>query len=368
MLWMTAVEKRTAVRYVPFLAALLIGFDLSICSFAEGPSSIMRLYDFTDPDSELGIGSVSEPQEVIVREGDLIVGNNETLLIEDSQFNITGKLVITDNASVTIRDSRFISVWNFSEEPEDHREYPFRTKHITLRNRARLEVVKSELVFNATLEKYHGLTGYDQAFINIIESKVTYLNANGDVISVYNSSKLWMKNSELSTQQPENLPLREPEYFKSAVLAFDESEVHIVDSVIDEIHAHNHELSLSDSSVENLVSWSDASDLWLTNSTIKMLTSFRNASILLKDSRVKWLRAEDGQIWLDNCSVEELYPKDKAKIWVVWNLPLLGKISVPYAWSFYVVPSVIIIIAASIAIVVILIARKRKKSKSAKQT
>lgn len=369
----------------------------------------------------------SQFQNVTIHEGDVTVKNNETLVIEDCQFNLTGKLVIKNEAEVIIRNARFISNWNLSEEIDYLDQSPFRTSHVIVEHQAKLTVLDSELIFSAALYPWHGeyhhLIIHDQATLNITKSKITYVNGVGDYIWASDDSKLWVEEAIISTFNPRNQPGPYPQYPKNGLLISEQSQVKVQNSTIDVIFlgsyldviflgTYNAEkmsttnVTLSSSKIEWLVTINDNSsasivtsnlskvtiygpnsNVRLANVTLDELTIRGNSSMWMIDSIAEAVIAsQNPKVWLTNASVERLVAYGNSKfwlhnsaikqipythgIWIVWDWPLFGQVTVLYAWAPYVVP---VIVAASTVTLITVIAlfflrRRKRRVETTKET
>jgi hypothetical protein len=314
-------------------------------------------------------GVVGQFQNVTTYEGDITIRNNATFLIENCQFNLTGKLIIRDTAEVIFRNATFISNWNTSEVPEKVGANPWRTRHVIVENQAKLTVLDSDLIFSATYPwhgEYHGcLLLYDQATANITESKVTYANGPGDFMYVYNDSKLWIRDVMISTNAPENV--YGYEYPKSGLVTFGRSEVEVQNSTFDEICImencsvifcnlnagsftiyDNSGVNIIDSTISQVDVWGKPnSNVWLTDTTLETLVAHPNS-----------------KVWLYNSSVKEIHVSEKANVWVVWDLPLLGQVAVPYAWAPYIFPVIALVIASIVIVAVFFLIRRKRVLKN----
>jgi hypothetical protein len=359
----------------------------------------------------------SQFQNVTIHEGDITVKNNETLVIEDCQFNLTGKLIIKNEAEVIIRNARFISNWNLSEEIDYLDRIPFRTSHVIVENQAKLTVLDSELIFSAALYPWHGeshhLIIHDQATLNMTKSRITYVNGVGDCIWASDNSKLWVEDAIISTFNPRNQLGPYPQYPKNGLLISEQSQVKVQNSTIDEIflgsyldeillETYNVEkmsttnVTLSSSKIEWFVISNDNSsasivtsnlskvtiygpnsNVRLANVTLDELTIGGNSSMWMIDSIAEAVIAsQNPKVWLTNASVKRLVAYGNSKvwlhnsaikqipythgIWVVWDWPLFGQVSVPYDLAPNVVP-VIALTITLIAIIATLFLRRRKR-------
>jgi hypothetical protein len=319
--------------------------------------------------SQIDIGS--HFQNSSIHEGNLTIGGNATFLIENCQFNLTGKLIVKDAAEVIIRNATFISNWNTSEEPErggGGTEYR-RTRHLIVENQAKLTVLNSDLILNTSYPLgdprrwvSHAFILYDQAIMNITGSKIIYTNGNGDVIYAYSTSKLWMRDITMSTFKPENT--YDTNYPKSALVTYDRSEAEVQNSTIDEVGVYgNCTVNFSNSSVEYFQTMSDSSRVSITDSTISQLRIFGpDSKVWLTNTSIEELVVRgNSKVWLHDSSIKENWGW-KSRIWVVWDWPLFGQVSIPYTWAPYIVPVIVTAITSTlIAITVAFLFLRRRK-------
>jgi hypothetical protein len=329
---------------------------------------------------------VDQFQNMTIHEGDIIVGNNDTFLIENCQFNLTGKLIIKDMAEVIIRNATFISNWNTSEVPEKLGANPWRTRHIIVESQAKFTVLNSELIFSATYpwhREYHALILYDQATVNMTDSKITYVNGGGDCIYACNNSKLWIKGVMISTFRPENPPYTEYPYPKSGLVGSGRSEIKVQNSTLDEIgfgtalEKGNCTVYISNSNIEHLTSYDCSrvnmtdsaisyvkiygnSNFWLTNTSIKEELLIQYSKVWLDGSSVKKISSVfKAEVWLHNSSVKEIHA-NQADVWIVWDWPLFGQVAVPYAWAPYI-PFIALVIASIVIVTVFFLIRRKRR-------
>lgn len=307
-------------------------------------------------------------RNVTTHKGNITIGGKDRFLIENCQFDLTGKLVIKDRAEVIIRNAMFIS--NCSEGALEHLgAHPWRTRNFIVEDQGKLTVLDSQLIFCAYLypwhAEYHGLLLYDQAVVNITDSKFTYVNGRGETVYAYNSSKLWMKNVTVSTFQPV-IPLPYRTYqIKDAIAVFDQSEVEVQSSLIDEVYIQgNCTVDFSSSNVEYWRIIHDSSTVNIKDSVILQLEYFGpNSNVWLTNATIKHLMSR-GKVWLQDSSIKEMYAR-KANVWVIWDLPLFGQMTAPYTWAPYMLPVIIFtIILVAIAVWSVRIHSRSTKSLS----
>ncbi len=303
-------------------------------------------------------------QNVTIHEGDLTIEDNATYLIENCQFNLTGKLIIKDKAEVIIRNAKLISNWNTSEVPKMHASM-HRTEHIIVENQAKLTVLNSELIFSAPYpwqRTYRSLLLYDQAIANLTKSKITHsVNGKGDYIYAYNDSRLWIKDVTMSTYKPEDGFY---DYPKSGLVTFDRSEVEVQNSTFDYIFiGGNCSVSFYNLNAERCEMTRDSSRVNIINSTIlKLAILSSDCNVWVTDATVELVRIPgNSNVWLHNSSVKKIYVGEKAKVWIVWDWPLFGQVTVPYAWTPYIAPAIVVALTVtSITVIYLFFLRRRK--------
>lgn len=347
---------------------------------------------YSDYEINSSTAVVGQFQNVTIHEGDITIGNNATFLIENCQFNLTGKLIIRDRAEVIIRNATFISNWDTSEVPEKLGANPWRTRHVIVERQAKLTVLNSELIFSATYPwhgEYHSLILYDQATANMTESKITYANGRGDYIWACNDSELWIKDVTISTFKPEN-PWYSPLHPKNGLVIAGESQVEVQNSTLDivcigtvyeggtstvnlldsnielfETHNDSSAVNITDSSISQLTIYGPNSNVRLVNATLDELIASGSSKVWLIDSGAKKVSVVSGsRVWLLNSSVKEIYKGEKAEVWVVWDLPFFGQVAVPHAWAPYIFPVIALIITSIVIVAVFFLIRRKRGVKS----
>ena len=328
--------------------------------------------------------------------GDLVVNGSQTLLIENCQFNITGRLIISDQAQVSIRNCTFISNWNLSEEPDVINPlsltiYYWRTRQIIVQGNGKLNISDSNIMLltPASISEYyssngavycHAIAAYDEAEITMTNSTLSWngnwMESGDSGVYLYDNSSLVLSNSSISTFQQ---PIDDPEDYyalagtmKNFVFALNTTAVYASDSVIDQVYANqytnpsNTTIQLTNSTGDFIEIDGSTSYVHLTNSTIGWIMSYATAHVWLNNSTVTEIDDEDrtqgsfysllnskvgtlnpyGEIRLDNSKVTSFDPQTARAVYVVWHLPLLGQVLIPYALAPYVIPILIVLILA----------------------
>lgn len=294
--------------------------------------------------------------------GDILVEHNGTLLIQDCQFNQTGKLIIKDNAEVTISNATFISNWNPNETPD---EAYWRTKNLILQNQSKLTIVNSELILSANASykrDEHSIIIGDEAIVNITDSKISYSDGLGDYVYCRNDSKVWMRNVVMSTFYPVSYY---GDYPKSGLSIEDQSHAEVQNSTLDYLSIgqtadswggrSNCTVDIGTSKFEYLQTYgTDFSNVEISSSNISRLDiNGQDSSVRLTNTTIGELNKhyDDAKIVLFDSSIQNIYVYAFSNIWVVWQLPLFGQVQIPYAWAPYIIPALV----TSVAIVFLIL-------------
>jgi parallel beta-helix repeat protein len=334
--------------------------------------------------------------------GDLAVNGSQTLLISNCEFNITGRLIISDQGEVILSNCTFVSNWNETEKPDatiPGGQYYWRTRQIVVEEKGRLNISDSNVTLLASkdLSKsvrewhvyYHAIAAYDEAEITMVDSTLSW---NGDPIESMNSAiylegsaNLVLANSSISTFQHVVAPFTtNPDVVKNFVSTDNSSTVYAANSVIDQI-------IVSDNSSIQLVnctgdfvaipggtsqvwltttkmSWIDnlgSPRVWLNNSTVTVIDDYdrtQRSFFSLLNTRVETLYGY-GEIRLDNSQVKELDVDYARAVFAVWHLPILGQVLIPYSWSPYIIPTIALTVAVLVVGIALAVRMKHRRSK-----
>ncbi len=294
--------------------------------------------------------------------GDILVEHNDTLLIQDCQFNQTGKLIIKENAEVTISNATFISNWDPNETPD---ETYWRTKNLILQNQSKLTIVNSELILSANASyklDYHSIIISDEATVNITDSKISYSDGLGDYVYCRNDSKVWMRNVVMSTFYPVSYY---GDYPKSGLNLEDQSQAEVQNLTLDYLSIgqtadswggrSNCTVDIGASRFEYLLTAGiDFSNVEISSSNVSRVDiSGQDSSVRLTNTIVGELNKqyEDAKVVLFDSSIQNIHVYAFSNMWVVWQLPLLGQVQIPYAWAPYIIPTLV----TSVAIVFLIV-------------
>jgi parallel beta-helix repeat protein len=332
--------------------------------------------------------------------GDLVVNGSETLLISDCEFNITGRLTISDQAQVTLRNCTFVSNWNENDQPDPTipgGNYYWRTRHVIVEDQAKLNIIDSNvtlLVLTNLANVYtHAIAAYDTALITMTNSTLSWngdpLQSENSAVYLFDSARLVLTNSSISTFQhaisPEDFS---PDVVKNFVSTDNSSTVSAYESRIDQIlvddfYGGNSTVDVTNCAGDFIVIGGGTPQVSLTNTNIIWVENLGSPKVWLKNCTVTEINDEDrtqksffsltnttlgtlygyGEIRLDNSRVKNLSVDYARAVLVVWHLPLFGQVLVPYSWAPYIVPTIILVIAVLVVGTVLAVHIRRRHIK-----
>jgi hypothetical protein len=197
-------------------------------------------------------------------------------------------------------------------------------------------------------------------------------SANSGVY-LYDNSSLVLSNSSISTfQHPISPDAIERDAVKNFAFALNTTAIYASNSVIDEVYGNqyanpaNTTIQLVNCTGDYIEIDASTSYVRLTNSTMIWILSYSTAHFWLNNSTVTQIWDEDrtqgsfyslvnskvgtfypyGEIRLDNSKVTTFDAQSARAVYVVWHLPLLGQVFIPYAIAPYVIPIFIVLIIA----------------------
>ena len=168
--------------------------------------------------------------------GDLSVSGSQTMFISDCEFNISGHIVISDQAQVVLSNCVFVSNWNEIDASEKD------PSPITLENQSRLSISDSVVMLllpeaEAPDVAFHAIVANDETVITMNNSTLTW-NGNatesGDSgVELNGYAKIVLTNSSVSTFQQPYAAGVGFEGDKDFIYAFEDSSLVASDSRID---------------------------------------------------------------------------------------------------------------------------------------
>jgi len=280
--------------------------------------------------------------------GDLVVENG-TYLIEDMELHLTGKITARNDATVKVKNAKLVVTTRARDG-------------IALLDRSNFIVENATLVLNSTNPGENWITVDNEAVVNITDSR---LYGYAFIIGRQNSTT-YVNNSSLTGPKPIDQKM-------FGVLTRDNSTARIMGAELDTVQASGHSsIYLTDSiaqtetvsvagggsaliEIENshvgAAQWlsenctlriSDStaisirfggSVLHVEDSSISSVWVAGNSTTRLKSTSVNSVRAYDrSHVWLINSAVGKISTFDEGKVYVGWQVPLLGTISFPHTW------------------------------------
>jgi len=346
-----------------------------------------------------------EYQNITTRYGDLIIGNTTVYQIRDCEFNLTGRLTITDKALVTIKDATILLTcltdrWNW-ESGETDSTGPFRAFMIIVEEQARLEVDNATFALSAPRldpeiprvfgVQYHGIHAKDSAKIYMSDSRLLYTDGLGDFIYSTDNSRIQIVDSDLSTHQYVELhkTIGTPTPGSGTVLVGnsnvyvenclfdvayfgDNSTVTLFDVNITELFSHDPSdtctINVTDSRIGQIRLWAPA-NVYLNNVIVDTLNARINCSIWATKCTFGGVYAAFGaDVWLSDTEVQEIGTYEKGNVWIVYSLPLFGQITISYIYAPYVIPLILTTVIIVTLVLVYFVLRRRSKFNSQTST
>lgn len=311
-------------------------------------------------------------ENVTVHDGDLTLGGNDTLLVENCQFNLTGRLIVKDNAKVIVRNALFILTLNVSESADNVSAFlRYGTEHVIVRDQAAFDVVNSEVLLalnavGAASQNFCTVLCYDQSTLNATESGFTWVTGYGVFIDCFNDSRIYLRDAVLSSLRLES---GVPE-IQSGFSLGDESQAEVQNSTLDTAVLGNGgnctaNFSMSELNWE-LDTYDGVSSVEVVDSNMSTLEIYgKDARVTLTNTTLITIYGYHGDgnvVWLVNSTAQNVWFRHDS-IWVIWNLPVFGQVPIPYDWVPLIVPVVVTVIVLTVFTVLaaVLIVRRRKK-------
>ena len=314
----------------------------------------------------------------LVVEGDIAVENG-TYLIENTTFNLTGKITASNDATILIRNATLFlttqgqTIFRDGVVLTDNSKLVTENATIVLKCANPIEwsyiTVSDESTANITDSKLYGnalIIGRQNSRINVNRS---VLKKPGQISRVTSFTVLTEDNSTATIQNSE----------LDIALARGNSSIYISDSNIQSfgILLEGNALMEIENSLVRLVEWGGWSTLRILNSTISSI-EFTGLALTVRDSRViydlssggsstVWLtnvsagrvRAESNStVWLINSYAGIVETRDQGKVYVGWQLPLFGTVAFPHNWL--PILQTIALLAALVLIIALLVVLNRR--------
>lgn len=315
-----------------------------------------------------GIGlstTVANQYQNVTYEGDLLVANNDTFIIQNSEFYMNGTITVQDTSALVIQNSQFTAI-------------PIYRDSIVLKDQANLIVTNTTMISKSQTSFRCKFLVHNDAKVNITHST---LQRRWEIVA-YNNSVIHVNNTtqqiifgadtshlngvltyDTSTAEIENSTIE-------SVFVSDNSTVSIRNSVVKQVrmegrrsgsaHADNATVDIICSTVESINAMDGVPTLYVEDSTVTWRANFlASSSVQFTRSSIAELIAQrNTNIILIDCYAESIEARDNSRVFVGWHLPLFGLITMHYT----LVPIIQLVIPiAIIAIVLILLVLVRKK-------
>jgi len=275
----------------------------------------------------------------ITHEGDIILDNNETFTIEDSNFTIAGDVIVNDNARLMIRNTNFtIAVIVYDGISHAYR--------FSIHNKAMVTIINSKI--NLGLG---GIILENSSIIHITESTVSrYKEFSSNQLTLRHNSTAYIQNSEI----------------ECAVFPQYNSIVYIEASWIQYLHSGafpstegNITAQIRNSDIDRLHAYYSNVHIW--NSTIGSIMC-KDSDICIEDAKIQsYLSASGNSIFvLIHTYIRErgISAHDSSIVLVTLDfLPFI--VLVPYQWVLWIWLGIVIAIIASVGLVIHMIRKRR---------
>jgi hypothetical protein len=286
----------------------------------------------------------------ITYDEDLLVHNNQTFTIENSEFLMTnGTITVEDTSTLIIRNSKFTT--NLSTNTEG--------KSIVLKNQANLIIMNTTVIFidpRSDFYMHARIIVQNDAEANITHSTfqnpIYVIGSGNSVINVDNSTLTatsWGRCSGVVTFDDSTAEIENSTMFGTFV--WDNSTVSIKDSVVWLVRTGGTTtIDIATSKVDNIETFdARAPKIYVEGSTVTRVR-VRDASVLLVDSHAGSIEAQGN-----------------ATVSIGWTLPLFGLVKMPYTWILYVQVTIVVAIGAIIFMVLRFLLRRRARMQETKK-
>jgi hypothetical protein len=281
----------------------------------------------------------------ITYDEDLLVHNNQTFTIENSEFFITnGTITVEDTSTLIIRNSKFTTnpSWNA------------RGESIVLMNQANLIIMNTTVIFI-----------HPQGDVNC--EILVQNDAKANITNSTFQNLVYVRGRENSVIHVNNSTIGSKAFWTdSGVATYDNATAEIDNSNITfTVVGENSTASIKNSVVELLKTWQDPPDKTTINvaaSKIDQLEAFGSTKICVEDSTVTHMNAHsNAEILFVDCHVGRFETHGNPKVIVGWNLPLFGLVKMPHTWIPYVQVTIVVAIGATIFMALRFLLRRRAR-------
>jgi len=309
--------------------------------------------------------SAASQYQNVTYEGDLLVSSNDTFTIQNSEFYMIGKITVQDTSTLIMQNSKFTAM-------------PIYRDSIVLKDQANLMVTNTTMISKSQTSSRCKLLVCNDAEVKIAHSALLrrweIVAYNRSVVHVNNTTQQAIFGGDTarlngiitygtSTAEIENSTIE-------SVFVSDDSTVSIRNSVVKQVrmegrtsgsaHANNATVDIMCSTIESINALNGVPTLYVEDSTVTWRANFlASSSVQLTRSSIAELIAQrNTNVILIDCYAESIEARDNSRVFVGWDLPLFGLVTMHYTWVPIV--QMIIVIAIIVAIITVLVLYKRR--------
>lgn len=368
--------RRDTKTIVAVLSLIILAASAwSSChGISSSNTNALRFKQAVAPAKNMGV-----QYQTLVNEGDLIVGGNEKLTIEDCEYQLIGNIIVKDDAALTIKNAIFNQTGRYvpADIPAnivvENRASFFLTNttliipqnvtsRILVQNEAKMYIADSSIenfrydvsiwaidssllyIENSIMRRTKEDVGYWTVEARTVVcndySEVHIENSTFDRATVYKSSRVFIERSHL----------------KDAVRIFDSPTVQVTGSIIDGyitaegsplLYIRSSMIGSGNSTTGSYISASESTtsaDIWLIHMNVETVIAGGSSKVRLIDA-----------------SVKDLHMYDNAALFVGWDLPLFGPVAFPSELAFIIQLIALNLLAVTIIIVIFVVLRKLRR-------
>lgn len=338
--------QRIVVTFV-----LLVLFGGTIIESSQSVTASVAIHDVKLEPMSFSTSVASQYQN-ITYEGDLLVSNNETFSIQDSEFCMIGNITVQDTSTLIIQNSKFT----------------LHSPSIVLQHQAKLIMTNATLISRNPYNYWGGIVVHDDSEANISYSTLQ----EWWEVQASDNSKIHVNNSTITSGDY---------YHPSGIGTHGTSSVVIENSTIDEVWIWNNSTVSINNSVVRLVRAGGATNVNIADSEIGAIETMGSPTFSVQHTKVAW-RANflyNSSVRFTSSSVAEVIARGNANILLIdsyagsiethddatvsvgWHLPLFGLVTMHYTWVPIV--QMIIVIAIIVVIITVLVFLYRKRAR-----
>jgi len=344
--------QRIVVTFV-----LLVLFGGTIIESSQSVTASVAIHDMKLEPMSFSTSVASQYQN-ITYEGDLLVSNNETFSIQDSEFCMIGNITVQDTSTLIIQNSKFT----------------LHSPSIVLQHQAKLIITNATVISRNPYNYWGGIVVHDDSEANISYSTFQ----EWWEFQASDNSKIHVNNSTITSGDY---------YHPSGIGTHGTSSVVIENSTIDGVFIWNNSTASIKNSNVGLVRAGGMTNVNITDSEIGAIEAYDGGweefapTFIIQDSTVTWranflgnsssrftsssvaevIARGNANILLIDSYAGSIETHDDATVSVGWHLPLFGLVTMHYTWVPIV--QMIIVIAIIVVIITVLVFLYRKRAR-----